>query len=67
MGYGDIGYQSSDLREVTPNLDRLASEGVKKQRKSSWQATAVHPIVPLSRVPSACCIIFCAGKLTISL
>ncbi|CAM9189691.1 unnamed protein product [Choristocarpus tenellus] len=29
MGYGDIGYQSSDLKEVTPNLDRLASEGVK--------------------------------------
>lgn len=29
MGWNDIGYQSTDLFELTPNLDRLAAEGVK--------------------------------------
>eukprot|EP00903_Cladosiphon_okamuranus_P009879 g9384.t1 len=29
MGWNDIGYQSSDLRGVTPNLDKLAAGGVK--------------------------------------
>ena len=29
MGYGDIGYQSTDLSELTPNLDALAAGGVK--------------------------------------
>ncbi|CAM9596708.1 unnamed protein product, partial [Hapterophycus canaliculatus] len=28
MGYGDIGYQSTDLSELTPNLDALAAGGV---------------------------------------
>lgn len=29
MGFGDIGYQSTDLSELSPNLDALASGGVK--------------------------------------
>lgn len=29
MGWGDIGYQSTDLSELTPNLDALAAGGVK--------------------------------------
>jgi len=29
MGYNDIGYQSTDLHSVTPNLDKLAAGGVK--------------------------------------
>lgn len=29
MGFGDIGYQSTDLSEITPNLDALAAGGVK--------------------------------------
>lgn len=29
MGYGDIGYQSTDLSELTLNLDKLAAGGVK--------------------------------------
>lgn len=29
MGWNDIGYQSTDLYELTPNLDRLASNGIK--------------------------------------
>ncbi|CAN0096188.1 unnamed protein product, partial [Ectocarpus fasciculatus] len=29
MGFGDIGYQSTDLSELTPNLDALAAGGVK--------------------------------------
>eukprot|EP00903_Cladosiphon_okamuranus_P014415 g13381.t1 len=29
MGYGDIGYQSTDLDEISPNLDKLAAGGVK--------------------------------------
>eukprot|EP00752_Nemacystus_decipiens_P016940 g15167.t1 len=32
MGYGDIGYQSTDLSELTPNLDALAAGGVKVGR-----------------------------------
>ncbi|CAN0350815.1 unnamed protein product, partial [Hapterophycus canaliculatus] len=29
MGYNDIGYQSTDLQGVTPNLDKLAAGGIK--------------------------------------
>lgn len=29
MGWDDIGYQSSDLVGITPNLDKLAAGGVK--------------------------------------
>lgn len=29
MGWNDIGYQSTDLKDVTPNLDKLAAGGVK--------------------------------------
>lgn len=29
MGWNDIGYQSTDLFELTPNLDKLASNGIK--------------------------------------
>lgn len=29
MGWNDIGYQSTDLALMTPNLDKLASEGIK--------------------------------------
>ena len=29
MGYGDIGYQSTDLSSLTPNLDALMSGGRK--------------------------------------
>ncbi|CAM9233994.1 unnamed protein product, partial [Ectocarpus sp. 6 AP-2014] len=29
MGFGDMGYQSTDLSEITPNLDALAAGGVK--------------------------------------
>ncbi|CAN0259527.1 unnamed protein product, partial [Hapterophycus canaliculatus] len=29
MGWNDIGYQSTDLKEVTPHLDKLAAGGVK--------------------------------------
>lgn len=29
MGWNDIGYQSIDLKGVTPNLDKLAAGGVK--------------------------------------
>ena len=29
MGHADIGYQSSDLRELTPNLNALAAGGIK--------------------------------------
>ncbi len=28
MGYNDIGYQSTDLQAVTPNLNSLAKRGV---------------------------------------
>ncbi|CAN0381301.1 unnamed protein product [Pylaiella littoralis] len=29
MGYGDIGYQSTDLSDITPNMDALAAGGIK--------------------------------------
>lgn len=29
MGWNDIGYQSTDLRAVTPNLNRMAAGGVR--------------------------------------
>lgn len=29
MGWNDIGYQSTDLSHLTPNLDRLAANGIK--------------------------------------
>ncbi|CAN0476859.1 unnamed protein product, partial [Laminaria digitata] len=29
MGHGDIGYQSTDLHSLTPNLDALMSGGIK--------------------------------------
>lgn len=29
MGWNDIGYQSTDLYQLTPNLDKLASDGIK--------------------------------------
>lgn len=29
MGWNDIGYQSTDLSELTPNLDKLAAGGIK--------------------------------------
>lgn len=29
MGWNDIGYQSTDLSQLTPNLDRLAANGIK--------------------------------------
>lgn len=29
MGWNDMGYQSTDLNMLTPNMDRLAAEGVK--------------------------------------
>lgn len=29
MGWNDMGYQSSDLSSFTPNLNRLAAEGIK--------------------------------------
>lgn len=29
MGWNDIGYQSTDLVGVTPNMDKLAAGGVK--------------------------------------
>lgn len=29
MGWGDMGYQSTDLSRLTPNLDRLAAGGIK--------------------------------------
>lgn len=29
MGWDDIGYQSRDLRAMTPNLNRMAEDGVK--------------------------------------
>ena len=29
MGWNDIGYQSTDLVGVTPNIDKLAAGGVK--------------------------------------
>ncbi|CAM9439259.1 unnamed protein product [Discosporangium mesarthrocarpum] len=29
LGWGDIGYQSSDLSNLTPNLDAMAAKGVK--------------------------------------
>ncbi|CAN0212435.1 unnamed protein product, partial [Hapterophycus canaliculatus] len=29
MGWDDIGYQSTDLKGITPNLDKLAAGGVK--------------------------------------
>lgn len=35
MGWNDIGYQSTDLADVTPNLDRLASLGVKVNESAS--------------------------------
>lgn len=35
MGYGDIGYQSTDLSELTPNLDTLAAGGVKVRENLS--------------------------------
>lgn len=31
MGWNDIGYQSTDMKAVTPNLNRLAANGVKVQ------------------------------------
>lgn len=34
MGFGDIGYQSTDLSKLTPNLDALAAGGVKVRRNS---------------------------------
>lgn len=47
MGWNDIGYQSTDMTKMTPNLDRLAASGVKvrkgkaalySQRDSQWCA-----------------------------
>lgn len=32
LGWNDIGYQSSDLLGITPNLDKLAAGGVKVNR-----------------------------------
>lgn len=32
MGWGDIGYQSTDLVGVTPNMDKLAAGGVKVKK-----------------------------------
>ena len=29
MGWNDIGYQSTDLHAVTPNLDRMAATGIR--------------------------------------
>ena len=29
MGWNDIGYQSTDLAGLTPNMDKLAAGGVK--------------------------------------
>lgn len=29
MGWNDIGYQSSDVQAMTPNLNRMAEGGVK--------------------------------------
>lgn len=39
MGWDDIGYQSSDLKGITPNLDKLAADGVKVRslrEKKAW-------------------------------
>lgn len=33
MGWNDIGYHSTDLANVTPNLDRLSASGVKVRRR----------------------------------
>ena len=32
MGWNDIGYQSTDMAKMTPNLDRLAASGVKVRK-----------------------------------
>ena len=34
MGWNDIGYQSTDLVGITPNLDKLAAGGVKVRKRS---------------------------------
>lgn len=41
MGWNDIGYQSTDLWELTPNMDKLAENGIKvraqlTQMHTSW-------------------------------
>ncbi|CAN0430889.1 unnamed protein product [Pylaiella littoralis] len=41
MGWNDIGYQSTDLREVTPNLDKLAAGGIKM--KSYYSLSVCTP------------------------
>ncbi|CAN0554641.1 unnamed protein product, partial [Laminaria digitata] len=37
MGWGDIGYQSTDLAGVTPNMDKLAAGGVKVRKNDDKQ------------------------------
>lgn len=44
LGYNDIGYQSTDLGKVTPNLDKLAAGGVK----------VIHPFGCLPKQSQLC-------------
>lgn len=42
MGWNDIGYQSTDLSAFTPNMDRLAADGVKvRVEKDTCKKTVI--------------------------
>lgn len=53
LGYGDIGYQSSDLGEMTPNLDALAAGGIKvhffhAKERAILSSITVHTAQPFA-------------------
>ena len=41
MGWNDIGYQSTDMANITPNLDRLAAGGVKVRGKEASEYSTI--------------------------
>ncbi|CAM9359497.1 unnamed protein product, partial [Phaeothamnion confervicola] len=52
MGFNDIGYQSTDLSEITPNLDALAAAGVKLGNYySSYLCTPARTTLMTGRNP----------------
>lgn len=44
LGWNDIGYQSSDLAGITPNLDKLAAAGVKVNRLNKNPCRTALPL-----------------------
>lgn len=43
MGWNDIGYQSTDLSAVTPNLDSLAAAGIKVRVSTAYSLRHFPP------------------------